>query len=1167
MKKITKIRKRDGRIVPFDPSRITRAIFKAITAVSEKDGKLSEKFSRQVVKILERRFKSQIPGVEDVQDIVEEVLILADLVEVAKAYILYREQRRKIREIVRATETVGMVDQYLKEMDWEVKENANMTYSLQGLNNYITNSVTKKYWLNKIYPPEIRRAVEEGDFHIHDLGTLGPYCIGWDLYDLLTQGFTGVSGKITSKPAKHFRAALGQVVNFLYTLQGECSGAIAFSSADTYLAPFIRYDKLNYQEVKQAMQEFLFNCNVPTRVGFQSLAWKELVVVKDKGKVKFIEIGKLIDQEFEKNSHRILEENPGSYAVQNYDDYQVLSFNREGRAVWTGVKAFIRHKVPKSSNFIKIKTNRGQAFVSRAHSLFSFSKLDGKFNPKPTTALEVRAVSPNTKLKLKNHFVALGELENKKSEEKIDLLQIIEEFPQMHKNIYVKINPTATLNGIRQKILKKYQGFTPFYLDFGFKNRTIWRDWSEGESVRYDVWKRFGEPEKEVKLKLQNSKVYYPRFIKGKDLENFVKLCAWYITEGHNGPTNSFYISQADSLEKKEILDILRALNCRGHIEKAKGYSRKQRKAQVVYKMAGRGLLADMISWSCGTYSFNKVIPWFIFDLNSFYQKLFIQTLLKGDACEYKNHWDFTTTSRKLSLSLSLLLVQNNYRFSIYTEEISKINKNWRDQCTVRLFKKNESKRDYKVGNFEAKTCLGIEEFKYQNEFEYDISVDLPQENFIGGNGLLVFHNTPFTNLTLDLKPPETLVKMPIVIGGKPQKENYGGFQKEMDMFNQALAEVMCEGDGRGRVFTFPILTYNITKDFDWEHPTLRPIWEMTAKFGLPYFSNFINSDLDPEEIRSMCCHLKLDLRELHHRGGGLFGSGALTGSIGVVTIDLPRLGYLSKSEKEFFDRLIHLMDLARESLEIKRKALEEFIEKGLYPYSKFYLRNIKKMRGSYWANHFSTIGLVGMNEALLNFMGENMISEKGREFALKVLNFMRERLLKYQEETDNIYNLEATPAESTSYRLAKKDKETYPDIIVSGKDVPYYTNSTQLPVDYGGGLFEALKLQDEIQTKYTGGTIFHAFLGERISDPKIVKKLIKKIFENFKLPYFTFTPTFSICPKHSYLAGEHFVCPKCGSRCEVYSRIVGYISPLSQWNVGKQEEFGQRKVFKVPNH
>jgi len=695
--KIAKVQKRDGTIVEFDQTRIKDAIFKALTATAQDDGNRAKKLSDRVIQILNRRFKKEeIPQVEQIQDIVEEVLILEDLVEAARAYILYREQRRRIREAAGGIdESIEMVDKYIQELDWQVYENANMAYSMQGLNHYGVSVITKKYWLNRVYPKEIREAVESGDFHLHNLDSLSTYCCGWDLYDLLLKGFRGVPGKIESKPAKHFQTALGQLVNFFYTLQGESAGAQAVSSFDTLLAPFVRYDHLNYLQVKQDIQEFLFNCAIPTRVGFQ----------------------------------------------------------------------------------------------------------------------------------------------------------------------------------------------------------------------------------------------------------------------------------------------------------------------------------------------------------------------------------------------------------------------------------------------------------------------------------------TPFTNITIDIKPSPSLAKQPVIIGGKPQKETYGEFQEEMDMINQAFYEGLMEGDAKGRPFTFPIPTVNITPDFDWENKTLDPLWEATAKYGVNYFANFIHSDMKPEDTRSMCCRLRLSNKELYKRGGGLFGSAPLTGSIGVVTINMPRIGYLSKTKKEFFERLTKIMDLAQESLEIKRKALEDFMEKGLYPYSKYYLAGIKKMRGNYWGNHFSTIGLVGMNEALLNFIGEGIGSRRGRRFAIEILDFMREKLIKYQKETDNLYNLEATPAESTAYRLAKKDKEKYPKIITAGKEEPYYTNSTQLVVNYTDDIFEALKLQDEIQCKYTGGTVLHLFLGEQISDFQTAKNLIKKIFENFHLPYVTLTPTFSICPVHGYLSGEHFYCPKCIIKqpCEVYSRIVGFLRPVNLWNVGKKEEFRQRKEFKMP--
>jgi ribonucleoside-triphosphate reductase len=695
---ITKVQKRNGNIVEFQPEKIFNAVFKAITATKQGNGKKTQKIADGVVKILNRRFKvEEIPSVEQIQDIIEEVLILEGEAIAAKAFILYREQRRILRESQAvAEEAVDRVDDYLDKLDWEVQENSNMTFSLQGLNHYGVSYIVKKYWLNKVYPEEVRRANESGDIHLHNLDTLSCYCVGWDLYDLLLRGFGGVNGKIESAPPKHFRSALGQVVNFMYTLQGEAAGAVSFSNFDTLLAPFIRYDNLSYAQVEQAIQEFLYNMAVPTRVGFQ---------------------------------------------------------------------------------------------------------------------------------------------------------------------------------------------------------------------------------------------------------------------------------------------------------------------------------------------------------------------------------------------------------------------------------------------------C-------------------------------------PFTNITLDLKPSPVFANQPVIIGGVVQKENYSEFEEEMKMLDKAFYTTMIKGDRSGRPFSFPIPTINITKDFPWDDPALDPMFEASAKYGINYFANYINSDMKPEDVRSMCCRLRLDMTELSNRGGGgLFGSGSLTGSIGVVTINLPRIGYLSKTKKDFFERLAKVMDIAKESLEIKRKTIEEFTSKGLYPYSRYYLAGVKKAKGQYFANHFSTIGICGMNEALLNYMGEDIGSKKGRQFALEVMDFMRSKLVEYQKAANSIYNLEATPAESTSYRLAQKDRKLYPDIITLGtKKVPYYTNSTQLPVNYTDDIFEELKLQDDIQCKYTGGTVEHLFIGEEISDIDTVKNLIKKVFEKNRLPYITLTPTFSICPTHGYIAGKHFTCPKCAIEqpCEVYSRVVGYLRPVSQWNEGKQQEFKDRKEFKV---
>ncbi len=691
------VRKRDGRLEAFDQERITIAIWKAAKAVGGKDKEIAKRLSDEVTTQLNSRFGDEgVPTVEEIQDHVEKRLIENGHARTAKAYILYRKQHQDMRELASLLSSADLVDQYLEIEDWRVKENSNMSYSLQGLNNYLSSTVVAKYWISRIYPPEIADAHFSGDIHIHDLGVLGAYCVGWDLKDLLLSGFGGVSGKIESKPARHFHTALGQIVNFFYTLQGEAAGAQAFSTFDTYLAPFIRSDGLTQKQVTQSLQEFFFNMNVPTRVGFQ----------------------------------------------------------------------------------------------------------------------------------------------------------------------------------------------------------------------------------------------------------------------------------------------------------------------------------------------------------------------------------------------------------------------------------------------------------------------------------------TPFTNVTLDLTVPDFMKNENVILGGQVTDDTYGDMQEEMKMFNTAFAEVMDQGDSKNRVFTFPIPTYCITKDFAWDSPISQKIFEVTAKYGVPYFSNFINSDMKPEDVRSMCCRLRIDNRELTKRGGGFFGANPLTGSIGVVTLNLPRMGYLAKDEDEFFERLLRIMEIAKDSLEIKRKILETFTDIGLYPYSRRYLRGVKEQHGRYWRNHFSTIGIVGMNEAIMNLLGVSIGTAEGTDFAVKTLGVMREELMDFQEETENMFNLEATPAEGTSYRLARIDRKKHHDIIVANSAQvktgaePFYTNSSQLPVDYNGDLFEALEHQDKLQTLYTGGTVFHIFLGERLHEWKSAAELIRTVSRNSHLPYFTLTPTFSICPTHGYVTGEHVQCPTCGSKCEVYSRVVGYLRPVDQWNDGKQAEFAIRHTF-----
>ncbi len=692
---LKKIIKRDGTIVPFRKEKIVLAIFRAANSVGGSDFTKSENLAQEVCDIALLKFPNEIAEVEALQDIVEKVLIENGHAKTAKAYILYREKRRASREsnaLIGAT--INMFTEYLNDRDWKINENANTQKSINGLNNYVREEFTKNYWLHEVYPEDIRKAHMDGDIHIHDLGFFGPYCAGWDLRQIITDGFGGVPNKVESHPPKHLRSLLGQIVNSTFTTQGETAGAQAWSSFDTYCAPFIRYDNLDYKAVKQVLQEFIFNLNVPTRVGFQ---------------------------------------------------------------------------------------------------------------------------------------------------------------------------------------------------------------------------------------------------------------------------------------------------------------------------------------------------------------------------------------------------------------------------------------------------C-------------------------------------PFSNLTFDIIAPSTLREQNVIIGGKLMPETYGDFQAEMDMLNLAFCDVMMAGDAKGRVFTFPIPTINVTRDFAWDSPVVEKYMEITAKYGIPYFSNYINSDLSPEDALSMCCRLRLDTTELRKRGGGLFGSNPLTGSIGVVTINLPRLAYMSNTESEFFTRLWERIYTAKKSLEIKRKIIEEQTEKGLYPYSKSYLENIKLKTGSYWFNHFNTIGLIGMNEAVQNMFGKevDLTTEQGQKFAIKTLNYMRDVIKDIQEETGHYYNLEATPAEGTSYRLAKNDKEKYHGIITAGDEIPYYTNSSQLPVGFTNDIFETLDLQDELQSLYTGGTVLHLYLGERVKDTQTTKSLIKKVFTKYKLPYISITPTFSICPEHGYISGEHFTCPTCEKPAEVYTRVVGYLRPVQNFNTGKKQEYKDRVKYVI---
>jgi ribonucleoside-triphosphate reductase len=636
-----------------------------------------------------------------------------------------------------------------------------------------------------------------------------------------------------------------------------------------------------------------------------------------------------------------------------------------------------------------------------------------------------------------------------------------------------------------------------------------------------------------------------------------IRLLAWIIAEGSKESYSkhrhchriTIYQSKSKSPENyEEIVSILKRL----------GFNYTNRDS-----VPALGTPSQMIRMNAessqrildtlfGTRETVKFIPKVMKNMSRRQARLFLGTYLKADGHEGSK---ITTTNIEILNGLQQIAVDAEYGFTVGTRKPT-IGKKL--LYVLRLIDHQDTyiQRIRKVDYSGVIWCPSTE-----NE---TVIARRNGKVFITGN-------TPFTNITLDLHPPSTLKDTSVVVGGAERPETYGEFQPEMDLINRAFAEVMMAGDAKGRVFTFPIPTYNLTADFDWDNPNLEPLWRMTGKYGIPYFSNFINSDMSPEDARSMCCRLRLDNRELLKRGGGLFGANPLTGSIGVVTLNLPRIGYLSDGEADFFARLSRQVRLAAESLTIKRKVLEQFTDKNLYPYSKFYLREIKKASGIYWKNHFSTIGIIGMNEACLNFLGRDITSAEGQQFALRVMDFLREAIAGLQQDVGTLFNLEATPGEGTSYRLAMLDKKRFPDIVGANEaDVrrqgaaPYYTNSSQLPVGFTDDLFQTLRLQDELQCKYTGGTVLHIFLGEQVKDTAVVRTLVRKIAAQHRLPYFTLTPTFSICPSHGYLDGEQTRCSRCSESTEVYSRVVGYLRPVKQWNSGKQAEFGDRKSIRV---
>ena len=1026
---IRKIRKRDGKVVDFNPVKITDAVWKAAQAVGGKDYKKATELTDKVMVMLEKTLKKgEIPTVEQVQDLVEKVLIEEGHAKTAKAYILYRKQHQDMREIGGLLKDIDVVDGYLSMMDWKVQENSNMAYSLQGLNVYATENIVSHYWLNKIYPPEIGEAHLKGSYHLHDLGTLGPYCVGWDLKDILLLGFQGVSGKIESKPAKHFSTALMQIVNYLYTLQGEAAGAQAISNFDSLLAPFIRYDGLNYKDVKQEMQKFLFNMNVPTRVGFQSLAHDEPIIFRKNGKIKTEFIGKLIEENFGENRKSIINNVDGygnlskdSFAIIPNDKYEVISFNKKGEIQWRPVKALIKHRV-QTNGFRRIRTGSGEIKVSPAHSLFK----SNSNHIKPVMAKELECVKPNSTLNGKNHILAVNKLKQDilGNKQTVDLFDLIDELPEkIKKRIFIKAKDVPS---IKEKIGKLYGSLKEFLYKNGRTDKTTLYEGFRNNVVSFETYIRYSdEIRKDAKIYIKPyNENLYDRQLSGEKLKNFVKLVAWFITEGK--ASHSGIVISQEKAKSKEILDIAKALGIKVTINETRGYSTKtQSKTNtIISNMKMSGLYTYLLPYLAGATSKEKTVPSFVFDLNSDYRNVFLETLFKGDGYFDKKsrRISYSSMSDKLLTAISMLSITNEWRVRVVPKSKGRTG-------TLLIYKDPRKKLDIIIKETAGVPVYEINDYKNDWEWEYDISVDIKdcEENFVGGTGLVFYHNSPFTNITLDLTVPGYMKDEPAIIGGDLKDDNYADFADEMDMINKSFAEIMYEGDAKGRPFTFPIPTINITKDFKWDNANIDPIWEMTAKYGIPYFSNFINSDMKPDDARSMCCRLRLDNRELRKRGGGLFGANPKTGSIGVVTTNLPQIGYLSKDDNDFFERLDKLMELAKQSLEIKRELIENLTSSGLHPYSRFYLSDVKKTFGEYWKNHFSTIGLIGMNDALLNFMNKSIGDKEGKAFAEKVLDHMRDKMADFQQETGNIFNLEATPGEGS---LAPDEK-----VIISQSD------------------------------------------------------------------------------------------------------------------------------------
>lgn len=1010
------VKKRNGDLEMFELSKIKSAITRTFEACGRNyQDSIVETLAIKSVANAEKKIKDGVLSVEDIQDSVESILMGYGYEDVSKAYILYRKQHEKARN---AKETLldykKIVNDYTGRNDWRVKENSSIDYSIGGLILSNSGAITANYWLSEVYDDEIANAHRNCDIHLHDLSMLNGYCAGWSLKTLIKEGFGGVPRKTSSKPAKHLSTLCNQMTNFLGCLQNEWSGAQAFNSVDTLLAPFVKAENLSYKEVKQCIQSLIFNLNTSSRWG----CLKETTQVATPNGFKY------------------------------YNELCV------GDEIYTWVDGTLH--TAKLNNILYKKNESGvlHKYIGKSYS--------------QTVTPEHRCIVRNRDKKVGNDVI------------KSELL-------------------------FEKACGEKDVNFVDGFLNTDISSTTIISD-------------------------------------------DEVMFAAMYYCDGSADTDHRREITKSSRRDTGDIARVLRNLDLEYSLNQ---YEKKSKHGEIYYtnryniSKKHKEFIDNLIGYKY------KIDDKFL-RMSTDQSKLFIETWAKFDGsingrlmCQYD--------SDEIKDALEIIMIRAGYIPHLWSRK-----------------KKNDKNPTNYVfaGTRQSVLVLDKKEIKYDGnvwcpstEDGTAIYRDEDGNVFISGNSQPVF-----SNFTFDWVVPDDLAELSCIVGGEEVDFKYKDCKREMDMINRAFLEVMIEGDADGKSFAYPIPTYSITKDFDWDEEVINNqlLFEMTAKYGIPYFSNYINSDMSPQDVRSMCCRLRLSLRELRKKNGGFFGSGDNTGSIGVVTINMPRLAYKSKDEEDFYNNLEHLMNIAARSLKMKRTVIEKYFEQGLYPYTKRYLKSLD--------DHFSTIGLLGMNEACLNakWIDGDISSKHGHEFAKNVLDFMRNKLSDYQEQYGNLYNLEATPAEGTTRRFANHDKKDFPDIITAGDKTdgsPYYTNSSHLPVGYTDDIFEALDHQDDLQTKYTSGTVFHAFLGEKLPNWQSAMMLTRKIAENYKLPYFTFSPTYSICPEHGYIKGEEWTCPHCGKPTEVYSRVTGYYRAVQNFNDGKAHEFRDRKEYKFDSN